>query len=237
MAGLFQKKLPTLPASDRNPIPGTAGEYIVNILVYKENTQNFAKIEENVPEGYTAVALDAKDAIFTFKSQKVKFLWMNLPVDPYFTVSYRLIPRNKANLPPPSINGAFSYLIEEKTISVPVSERDIQLASLSESDINQIVTLALSEPVPGITGPPDLETNADQDAQANVALNDKKTVKPAKSIGQKREKQAETEVSLLLEPEQGVYYRIQLAAGHKPVNIERYFRRLKLEKEIRKEVA
>jgi hypothetical protein len=219
----------------QKPYTGTAGEYIVNILVYKENTQNFAKIEENVPEGYTAVALDAKDAIFTFKSQKVKFLWMNLPVDRYFTVSYRLIPRNKANLPPPSITGAFSYLIEEKTISVPVSERDIQLASLSESDINQIVTLALSEPVPEITGQPDQETDADQDAQAKVAENDKKTVKPAKSTGQKREKPAETEVSLLLEPEQGVYYRIQLAAGHRPVNIERYFRRLKLEKEIRKE--
>ncbi len=34
------------------------GEYIVNLLVNKEATRNFAKIEEDVPEGYTAVALD-----------------------------------------------------------------------------------------------------------------------------------------------------------------------------------
>ena len=49
------------------------GEYIVNLLVNKEDKNNFAKVEENVPEGYIAVALDNKDAIFTFKSQKVKF--------------------------------------------------------------------------------------------------------------------------------------------------------------------
>jgi len=219
----------------QKPYPGTAGEYIVNILVYKENTRNFAKIEESVPQGFTAVALDTKDAIFTFKSQKVKFLWMNLPVDRYFTVSYRLIPNNKAILPPPSITGAFSYLVEEETISVPLSERDIQIASLSESDINQIVTLALSEPFPDINNQPEQQTVADQITQAKVVENNKKTVKPVKSPRQTREKPAESQVSLLLEPEQGVYYRIQLAAGHKPVNVERYFRKLKLEKDIRKE--
>jgi hypothetical protein len=219
----------------QKPYPGTAGEYIINILVYKETTRNFAKIEESVPPGYTAVALDTKDAIFTFKSQKVKFLWMNLPVNPYFTVSYRLIPKNKASLPPPSITGAFSYLIEERTISVPVSEQNIQFASLSESEINQIVAQALSEPVPENVSPSDQQTDTDQIALAEAVENNKKTVKQPRAPGQTREKPTETESSLLLEPEQGIYYRIQLAAGHKPVNVERYFRRLKLEKEIRKE--
>ncbi len=83
----------TVPVSAENnniavirqkPYPGNAGEYIVNLLVNKEATRNFAKIEEDVPEGYIAVALDPKDAIFTFKSQKVKFLWMNLPAGSVF---------------------------------------------------------------------------------------------------------------------------------------------------------
>jgi hypothetical protein len=111
------------------PYTGPNGEYIVNVLVNKESTQKFAKIEEDVPEGYTAVALDSKDAIFTFKGQRVKFLWMNLPVEKYFTVSYRLIPRNQAKLAAPSIP-AFSYLVEDKLVSVPVIEKDLELASL-----------------------------------------------------------------------------------------------------------
>jgi hypothetical protein len=136
----------------QRPYPGNSGEYIVNLLVNKEATRNFAKIEEDVPEGYTAVALDPKDAIFTFKSQKVKFLWMNLPMDPYFTVSYRLIPRNKAKLAPPSVHGAFSYLVDERTISVPVSERDVQVASLSEGDIRELVDQIRTEPVQESSG-------------------------------------------------------------------------------------
>jgi hypothetical protein len=220
----------------QRPYQGTTGEYIVNLLVNKQTTQNFAKIEEDVPEGYTAVALDTKDAIFTFKSQKVKFLWMNLPVEPYFTVAYRLIPKNRAKLPPPSIKGAFSYLDEEKTISISVLERDIQLASLSENDVKELVTQVLTEPAPEVVRPTEQVNEAFQTAQKEtVSANNTKTVQPAKQRRQPREKPVKSENSVLLEPEQGVYYRIQLAAGHKPVNIERYFRKLKVEKEVRKE--
>jgi hypothetical protein len=67
---------------------------MVRLLVNKANTEKFAKIEENIPIGFSAEAIDAKDAIFTFKDQKAKFLWMNLPPDPRFIVSYRLIPED-----------------------------------------------------------------------------------------------------------------------------------------------
>jgi len=210
-AGTASDQAANIACVRQKPYPGTDGEYIVNILVYKENTRNFAKIEENVPEGYTAVASDTRDAIFTFKSQKVKFLWMNLPMDPYFTVSYRLIPKNKAVLPPPAITGAFSYLLEEKTLSVPLAERDVQLATLQAGDVDQLVAQVLTEPATEVTDQTDM--------QAEVKI-------PAPPAAK---------TSAGLETEQGVYYRIQLAAGHRPVNVERYFRRLKLEKEIRKE--
>jgi hypothetical protein len=218
----------------QKPVQGEKGEYVVKILVNKESMQKFAKIEEEVPEGFTAVALDAKDAIFTFKSQKIKFLWMNLPMEPYFTVSYRLIPKNQAKLSSPVIQGSFSYLIEDKTISINIIEKDLILATLSQDDIRTLVAQAKSEPVPSVELPVVKEDLA-------VADNEKppqpsKEVKPVEISREKPVKIAgKTDASHLLEPEQGVYYRIQIAAGHKPINIEHYFRKLKLDKEILKE--
>jgi hypothetical protein len=39
----------------------------------------------------------------------------------------------------------------------------------------------------------------------------------------------------MLEPEKGVYYRVQIAAGHKPVDIKNYFKKYKIPLEIRTE--
>jgi len=207
------------------------GDYIVNILVSKESTRRFAKIEENVPEGFTAVALDSKDAIFTFKEQKVKFLWMNLPMEPYFTVSYRLIPKNQAKLPAPAIDGAFSYLVDDKTVSVDIIERDINVADVRGEDVKALVTRALSETAPAMAQAPVEEpakTETKPAVEPEQAGKPKQVKKPVVKTN--------TDASLSLIPEQGVYYRIQLAAGHKPVNIQRYFKKMKLDKDVHQEI-
>jgi hypothetical protein len=226
----------------QKPYPGAQGDYIVNILVSKNLTRQFAKIEEAVPEGYTAVALDPKDAIFTFKEQKVKFLWMNLPTEPYFTVSYRLIPKNQAKLPAPAINGAFSYLVEEKTVSVAIIERDLDLADLRGENVDALVAQALVEPsatiAQAVVEKPS-KTESPVVVKPSQAPSNKSEGRPKKAAQPVQENQATSVakggVSYSLDPEQGVYYRIQLAAGHKPININRYFKKMKLEKEVRQE--
>lgn len=224
-----------LPAGDvsvaclrQKPYPGSQGDYVVHLLVRKNLTRQFAKIEEDVPAGYTAVSLDPKDAIFTFKDQKVKFLWMNLPTESFFTVSYRLIPKNQAKLPAPVIDGAFSYLIEEKSVSVDIIERDLNLVAVNNENVDQMIAMALSQPDPDGAQPDPLET-----AQVDVTDETSRNVeKPQTKI--KTKTKTKTSVATL-NPEQGVYYRIQLAAGHKPVNINRYFNRMKLEKKVQHE--
>jgi hypothetical protein len=199
--------------------------YIVNILVNKESKQKFAKIEEAIPAGYEAINIDPKEAIFTFKKGIVKFLWMNLPSQPYFMVSYKLIPKNK-KAGEPHMKGTFSYLEEEKTISVAIKQTEKELASLTSPEIGELINYLATAPL------------ADNDKI--LAAGDEKPLpvgKEKKSTFKKRkDKRHKDDANYLLEPENGVYFRVQTAAGHKPIEIERYFKKYKLEKEVRKEI-
>jgi hypothetical protein len=234
----------------QKPYAGAQGDYVVNVLVRKNLTRQFAKIEEIVPEGYTAVALDPKDAIFTFKDQKVKFLWMTLPTERFFTVSYRLIPKNQAKLQPPAINGAFSYLVEEKSVSVDILEREFNLAEINNDNIDEMLTGIIEQPStqiaqvttqeqPVIESPviesetPAVVTQPDTPKQNKAEV--KSQSRPVKKPVVKKQPQSvlTADASVMLDPQDGVYYRIQLAAGHKAVNIKRYFNKMNLEKEVR----
>jgi hypothetical protein len=209
----------------QKPLAGSQGDYIVNILVSKESTRRFAKIEEDIPEGYTAVAITTKDAIFTFKEQRVKFLWMNLPLEPFFVVSYRLIPKNQAKLPAPEVKGAFSYLINDKTMSIDILERNLNVAEVNDNNISDMLAQAQTETI--------------SEPLVNTKETEKNTIKPAQKEQEKQipasKQKPSTDASATLSPDNGVYYRIQLAAGHKPVNVERYFKRLNLGKEVYQE--
>ncbi len=212
-------------------------EYIVNVLVNKEKLQKFAKIEENVPKGFTALNVNSRDGIFTFKDGKAKFLWMSLPAEPYFIVSYKLIPtseinRNEVDM---SINGTFSYIIDDKTQSVNVFENDANLANLKPEEL---ALLLKSEPKIQIASSPKVGTKtqliAKTTATGKMPVDTPGTVvkKPVDIASvHKNNTSAET-----LSPESnGIHFRVQIAAGHKPVNIKSYFGKLKLEKSIAKE--
>jgi len=230
----------------QKPYPGTGfGEYIVNILVNKEDKKKFAKVEETIPAGYTAVAIEPRDAIFTFKNQTVKFLWMNLPTESNFTVSYRLIPQNQAKLEAPRVKGNFSYMVEDKTISMPIIQRDVDIPALSGDGIGNLVADVKANPVDLPEEEPEQVTIAETVREEilkeePVKVESTKT-EPAKEepvIAENKTRKQKEKPSLpySLEPESGVYYRVQVAAGHKAVNVERYFKKFNLGKEVRKEL-
>jgi hypothetical protein len=213
----------------------TNGEFIVNVLVNKENLKKFAKIEENVPKGYTALNLNSKEGIFTFKDGKVKYLWMNLPGDKYFTVSYKLIPTNGAN--GALISGTFSYIHDDKTQSINIIEKDVDMANLSPENVKEILK---AQPLIA-----DLSQQQQQTITDNQVINTQQQpdIKPVDTpetvIAQVKEpniiKRIPDYQADLLEPQSGIYYRVQIAAGHKPVNVKRYFRKYKLDNKIYKE--
>ncbi len=220
-------------------VSAETGEYIVNLLVNKETKQKFAKIEEHIPDGYKAVNIDPKEAIFTFKDNTAKFLWMNLPSDPYFLVSYKLVPVDNNTTRTPSIKGKFSYLEGEKTISIDILQTHRDLASITPAEIPELIASASSAPLAlaetekkDVKEPPKDKV---KEEPVKVIKTEKKEKKEAKAIQKKQDKDLKKNLRYLLEPEEGVYFRVQLAAGHKNVDIKKYFEKYNLDKEVRKE--
>ncbi len=213
-------------------VPNSTGDadnsYVINLLVYKDNAQKFAKIEETVPAGFTAIKIDSKEGIFVFKDGMAKFLWMNLPAVPYFTVSYRLVP-NPGVKNPPILTGQFSYVVEEKTLVKKIIQKDLKFASLSDEEVKKIIKDLTSAP---LELPVAIKEPEKIDSSKLIAQ--KPEVKPKKAIV-KEKKIEKINLANELEPEEGVYFRVQVAAGHKPVNIKRYFKKFKIADEIRTE--
>jgi hypothetical protein len=95
----------------QKPYLNENNEIIVNLMVNKGDLKDYGKIQEQVPIGYTAESIKSKNSIFTFKNHIIKFLWMNMPAEPQFIVSYKLVPESN-NIPDQAfiISGNFSYV-------------------------------------------------------------------------------------------------------------------------------
>jgi hypothetical protein len=220
-------------------------EIVVNILVNKEDKQKFAKIEEKIPEGYTAVNVDSRDGIFKVEDNTVKFLWMNMPSDPYFVVTYKLVPVDGVVADNIKLKGLFSYVNDDKTFTRDIVEQNVKLRNITK---DQLVDVAAKLPADYSKGEGTTVTPAED--QKNLAQKDEKEpkegeeqgetthkTKPAKSYsGSANYAAALNDIEksnrlFVLEPEDGVYFRVQVAAGRRPVDVKHYFKRLKLNEE------
>ena len=217
--------------------------FVVTLLVNKDMVQKFAKIEETVPEGYTAANIDSKEGIFTFKDQVAKIIWMDLPPEPYFTVTYKLIPEDGTvvNQGAMLIAGEFSYMVNDRTYSSAVVERREMLAGLNREQVNDLlrtVTIQAMEQQPVLVA----DVTTSQPSVSGTSANPSGTTSSASAstptpiLISTSTGTANGDAGDMLKPESGVYYRVQIAAGHRPVNTQRYFRNYRLEYSVMKEV-
>ena len=107
----------------------------VTVTVSKEQLTGFAKLQIDLPDGLTATAIETKGASFTFAEGKAKFIWMALPAQPQFKVTFTLSasPSASGSLP---INGKFSYIEENerKSKDIPTSTVTITGATAIAND-------------------------------------------------------------------------------------------------------
>lgn len=209
-------------------------EIQVNLLVNKSDLKQFAKIEDYVPAGYTAVKGETQDGIFTFNDGIAKFIWRNLPAEEHFIVSYVLIPlEGYTQEPITQMAGQFSYFRNNQTMVVDIVEHDADLLSLTEPEITELVTVVQQELYASGTG--DVAIKGKPGTVERPEPTVTQTQKPQTTDFKKPQVTMPSNRGDLLSPETGIYYRVQLAAGHKPVNVDNYFKKFNLDKEVKKE--
>lgn len=198
----------------------TGDDIIVNLLVYKRNMNKFAKIEEQIPSGFEAVVIESREGLFTSKDGVAKFVWMNLPEEPGFTVSYRLIPEASKSIENLQIKGALSYILEGRNISVDIAQMDVYLSGISNANIEALMaSLESGEELPTgkpvqteqeeINPPPVKEEKPVVKEEKPVVKEEKPVVKETRTVSSGSSGIPERQ---RLPVQDGIYFRVQLAA-------------------------
>ncbi len=122
-------------------------EFTVELTINKGTVGGFAKIQQELPEGFTAVQDENNGASFTFTNQAVKFIWMSLPSDKEFKIKYKVkvapgISGDK------TIAGKFSYVSDNVKQSIDIAPSTITIGDKASAPIaTNTNTVTTTEPV------------------------------------------------------------------------------------------
>ena len=136
--------------SSKRTIEKVEDYFIVRIHTTKQQQKGFARIKDNLPQGFSAQPIEISGAVFKNIDNAAKFLWSEIPSSlESFTVSYKLFPPSghKVDF---EITGTFSaeFLISENentSIDIPatkftykkdelIAQGNVQLNSTNKMD-------------------------------------------------------------------------------------------------------
>ncbi len=111
--------------------PGS--EFTVTLTVHKGSQGGFARLQQYLPKGFKAEAVETKKAQFINDEESAKFIWISLPTEDVFTVSYK-VKVDENIIGKQVVNGLFYYIQNEKTqkISLDPIEINVSNSALTE---------------------------------------------------------------------------------------------------------
>lgn len=104
--------------------PGS--EFNVEVTVNKSQITGFAKLQFELPEGCSAELVESKGASFTFKDQKAKFIWMSLPPEETFNLTFK-VKVDASVSGEKTVIGEFSYLENNEKRTLQIEEKKIMI--------------------------------------------------------------------------------------------------------------
>lgn len=235
----------------QKPYMNENNEIIVSLLVVnKVGVNEYGKIQEQIPRGYKAVSLRGKNSIFTNNGRILKFMWMQLPQNEHFVITYKLIQTEEIPNQIFLIKGEFTFTRNGRNQVVDIAERNVNLEEFAEEDLivdntpipeekTKVDLLDAKGEFTGATYPVNpLYKKIDEDIAEQVgveALDKDVIIQGDKNSYQYRDNVKYQETNYAIAVVDGVTYKVQVAAGHKLVK-DSYFRRLKLKESVQIEI-
>jgi hypothetical protein len=132
-----------------------ATEFIAEIKVNKSNIGGFAKLQLEVPQGFTVKELDSRTGNFSFASNIAKIIWTAMPSDPEFTVKFT-ISADASAAGAKTIASKFSYVNNNNKEVVEMTPAEIIIGDASETPVATTQNSSATEtsPTPVATSTP-----------------------------------------------------------------------------------
>ena len=183
-------------------------ELTVAIHIMKEDLGGFAKIQDIIPAGFEAKEGESNGGKFSLLDNKVKILWMNLPSEPEFTVTYQLIATNDVSGDFKLDQGIFSYVLPEAS-----DAKEIALETKS--------FVVIAEQI----------ANVDPDNNINEQMEQDEDTNETNSESNNSENNVEIEAPNT-KPAKGINYRVQICATHTSVDASYFVKNNNVTEEI-----
>lgn len=199
----------------RTLTPLGEGEYFVEVSAESVETDGFAKIIEEISEGFEIKEDASGEAIVTVEENGIKYVWFEQPSDPNYSISYTLI--GNPNSESPEIDGKFSFVANNQPVEIPIvhqemiSSRDFvgkdnDVAETTPEENTTIDTENYVNPNEG---------NTEEVIEETVA--ETITEEPIEKVIKEVYTDNLNDIKNVPSPETGVNYKVQLAATHKYV--------------------
>ncbi len=167
-------------------------EFEIKIRVEKDGLEGFAKIQDELPEGFTAQLLNDGESVFSIVENKIKFIWFNVPAADVIEVSY-MLKTNGDIIEGTNLVGTFNFIYKDDARFI-----DLPVEDLIAEDLPVLVA---EEETPEVIVEPVLVVEEKEEAPVVV-------VEPVSK-----------NVVEIPEPQGDVFYRVQLAAGKRNVKV------------------
>lgn len=150
----------------------TAGEvFTVEITIEKGDREGFAKWQQTIPQGLIAKAKETSGATFSFKNQELKLIWMAIPKQESFTISFDIEtdPEIQGTF---DLGGQFSYIEDNQRKDISSDP-----VSITINPAGQIVSN--EEPTAETTSEPADSESASSDDSITESIDNDNETEPA----------------------------------------------------------